>query len=79
MVAVTGSVGKTTTRQLIDQVLASAHQGTASRRNHNNHLGVPLSMLAWSAEQDYAEVDELISDRPAKFERSPNWPLRTSV
>jgi UDP-N-acetylmuramoyl-tripeptide--D-alanyl-D-alanine ligase len=57
VVAVTGSVGKTTTRQLIDQVLGSAHQGTASRRNHNNHLGVPLSMLAWSAEQDYAVLE----------------------
>jgi UDP-N-acetylmuramoyl-tripeptide--D-alanyl-D-alanine ligase len=57
VVAVTGSVGKTTTRQLIDQVLGRSLKGTASRRNHNNHLGVPLSMLAWSAEQDYAVLE----------------------
>ncbi|HEX4148236.1 MAG TPA: UDP-N-acetylmuramoyl-tripeptide--D-alanyl-D-alanine ligase, partial [Pirellulales bacterium] len=57
VVAVTGSVGKTTTRQLIEQVLGRSFQGTASRRNHNNHLGVPLSMLAWSSDDDYAVLE----------------------
>lgn len=57
VVAVTGSVGKTTTRQLIEQVLGRSLEGTASRRNHNNHLGVPLSMLAWSSTQDYAVLE----------------------
>lgn len=57
VIAVTGSVGKTTTRQLIDHVLRPSYRGTASRRNHNNHLGVPLSMLAWSADQHYAVLE----------------------
>ncbi|MBI2826951.1 MAG: UDP-N-acetylmuramoyl-tripeptide--D-alanyl-D-alanine ligase [Planctomycetia bacterium] len=57
VVAVTGSAGKTTARQMIDTVLASRFSGTASPRNYNNHLGVPLSMLRWQAAHDYAVVE----------------------
>ena len=57
VVAVTGSVGKTTTRQMIHTVLASRLQGTASPRNYNNHWGVPLSMLAIDPQHDYAVLE----------------------
>ena len=45
VIGVTGSVGKTTTRQMIHTVLQSRLKGTASPRNYNNQWGVPLSML----------------------------------
>jgi len=50
VVAVTGSVGKTTTRQMIYAVLSADRRGTASAHNYNNQIGVPLSIL--SAHQD---------------------------
>ena len=57
VIAVTGSAGKTTTRQMIDTVLGSRPSGTASPANFNNHLGVPLSMLRWQENDTYAVLE----------------------
>src|SRR5579864_516471 len=38
VVGVTGSVGKTTTREMIYAVLATAHHGCRSQKNYNNHI-----------------------------------------
>ncbi len=46
VVAITGSVGKTTTRHLMESVLVSHGPGTASVRSFNNDLGVPLTLLS---------------------------------
>ncbi len=56
-IAVTGSVGKTTTRQMIHTVLAARLHGTASPRNYNNHIGLPLSLLSVEPEHDYAVLE----------------------
>lgn len=45
VIGVTGSVGKTTTRNLIHTVLNTTLQGSQSPANYNNHFGVPLSLL----------------------------------
>ena len=66
VIAVTGSVGKTTTRQMIHTVLQARLTGTASPRNFNNHLGVPLSMSAMEPEHDYA-VLELGANHPGEI------------
>ena len=63
VIGVTGSVGKTTTRQMIHTVLQSRLKGTASPRKFNNHWGVPLSMLTIEPQDDYA-VLELGANRP---------------
>ena len=65
-IAVTGSAGKTTTRQMIHTVLQSRFRGTASPRNFNNHFGVPLSMTAIEPDHDYA-VLELGASRPGEI------------
>lgn len=57
MVAVTGSAGKTTARQMIHCVLRRRLNGLASPRNYNNHLGVPLSMTAVEPAHDYAVLE----------------------
>jgi UDP-N-acetylmuramoyl-tripeptide--D-alanyl-D-alanine ligase len=57
VVAVTGSVGKTTTRQMIHSVLATRLSGSASPRNFNNHVGLPLSMLAIEPKDDFAVLE----------------------
>ncbi len=57
VVAVTGSVGKTTTRLMIDTVLRSKFAGITSPHNYNNHVGVPLSMLRLEPDHDYAALE----------------------
>ena len=57
LIAVTGSVGKTTTRQMIHCVLGTRLKGTASPRNYNNHVGMPLSMFAIEPHYDYAVLE----------------------
>ena len=57
LIAVTGSVGKTTARQMIHTVLAGRLSGTASPRNYNNHVGVPLSLLGIDSDDDYAVIE----------------------
>jgi len=62
LIAVTGSVGKTTARQMIHTILQTRLAGTASPQNFNNHIGLPLSMFAIEPDHDYA-VLELGADR----------------
>jgi UDP-N-acetylmuramoyl-tripeptide--D-alanyl-D-alanine ligase len=45
-IAVTGSYAKTTTRQMIHQLLCSCGSTVQSPRNYNNHVGLPLSLLS---------------------------------
>jgi UDP-N-acetylmuramoyl-tripeptide--D-alanyl-D-alanine ligase len=57
VIGVTGSVGKTTTRQMIASVLNREFHGVQSPRNFNNELGVPLSLLQLKADHDFAAVE----------------------
>ncbi|MEZ6129882.1 MAG: UDP-N-acetylmuramoyl-tripeptide--D-alanyl-D-alanine ligase [Planctomycetaceae bacterium] len=57
VVAVTGSVGKTTTRRLITSVLDTTHTGIQSPRNFNNYLGVPLSLLELQEDDEFAVIE----------------------
>ena len=57
VIGVTGSVGKTTTRQMISQVLSSGFSGVQSHGNQNNELGVPLSLLRLKPEHDFAVLE----------------------
>ena len=44
-IAVTGSVGKTSTKQALHEVLSHFGNCHASKGNYNNHIGAPLSMV----------------------------------
>ena len=57
IIAVTGSVGKTTAREMIHTVLCTCARGTASPRNFNNQIGVPLSVLRMAPADDYAVLE----------------------
>lgn len=46
VVALTGSNGKTTTKELINKVLSMKYKTYATKGNLNNHIGVPLTLLA---------------------------------
>jgi UDP-N-acetylmuramoyl-tripeptide--D-alanyl-D-alanine ligase len=65
VVAVTGSNGKTTTRHLIHAVLSKTLSGTQSPRSFNNHLGVPLTLLAAQADHGFVAV-EIGSNHPGE-------------
>lgn len=45
VLAITGSNGKTTTKELINRVLSEKYIVHATRGNYNNHIGVPLTLL----------------------------------
>jgi UDP-N-acetylmuramoyl-tripeptide--D-alanyl-D-alanine ligase len=45
VIGITGSVGKTTTKDLLSQCLASSFRTSASERSFNNELGLPLTLL----------------------------------
>src|SRR5579872_755357 len=45
VIGVTGSVGKTTTREMIHSALSKRHSGSRSQFNYNNEIGLPLSLL----------------------------------
>ncbi|MBP3919123.1 MAG: UDP-N-acetylmuramoyl-tripeptide--D-alanyl-D-alanine ligase [Clostridia bacterium] len=45
VIAVTGSVGKTTTKQMIYAVVSAAHQAMCTEGNYNNEIGLPLTLM----------------------------------
>ena len=45
-IAITGSNGKTTTKELIAAVLSTTYKTQATKGNLNNHIGIPLTLLA---------------------------------
>src|SRR4029077_5321855 len=53
IIGVTGSVGKTTTREMIHAVLSIRHRGLRSQRNFNNEIGLPLSLLALEGADEF--------------------------
>lgn len=56
-VAVTGSVGKTTTREIIASLLGVIGSTHRTPENFNNHLGVPMTMLGVRDEHQYAVIE----------------------
>ena len=57
VVCVTGSFGKTTTKEMVSAVLSTARRVHATRGNLNNHLGVPLTLLGLTAEHQAAVIE----------------------
>lgn len=57
VIAVTGSLGKTTTRELIYGVLRGAGRTYRSIKNYNNIYGLPLSILRAKADCDYLVLE----------------------
>ena len=57
VVAVTGSVGKTSTKDIIASVLSQEFNVAKTKGNYNNHLGVPLTILDWDDNTTAAVVE----------------------
>ena len=57
LIGVTGSAGKTTTKEAIAHVLSSRHRVLKSEGNFNNHFGLPLMLLKLEPEHDLAVIE----------------------
>ncbi|WP_282136691.1 UDP-N-acetylmuramoyl-tripeptide--D-alanyl-D-alanine ligase [Seonamhaeicola maritimus] len=57
IIALTGSNGKTTTKELINTVLAEKFKTIATKGNLNNHIGVPLTLLSMSKDTEIGVVE----------------------
>nr|WP_298994207.1 UDP-N-acetylmuramoyl-tripeptide--D-alanyl-D-alanine ligase [uncultured Polaribacter sp.] len=56
-IGLTGSNGKTTTKELIHAVLNKKYNAIATKGNLNNHIGVPLTLLSIQPEHEIAIVE----------------------
>lgn len=57
ILSVAGSNGKTTTKELVSRVLAEKYEVYATRGNLNNHIGVPLTLLAMDHTTEFGVVE----------------------
>lgn len=67
IIALTGSNGKTTTKELINAVLSKKFKTTATIGNLNNHIGVPLTLLKMTDKTDIAII-EMGANHPKEIE-----------
>ena len=57
IIAIAGSNGKTTTKELVSRVLAEKFKVSTTKGNLNNHIGVPLTLLAMGSETEFGVVE----------------------
>ena len=57
LIALTGSNGKTTTKELLHACLSAQYHVLATIGNLNNHIGVPLTLLRLTPEHDYGIIE----------------------
>lgn len=83
VIGITGSNGKTTTKDLLYHLLSSRYQGVKSEKSFNNFLGVPLTLLSIKPEDQFAVV-EMGTNHPGEiaYLRSlvqPDFAVITSI
>lgn len=57
IIGLTGSNGKTTTKELIHTVLSSRYEVLSTAGNYNNHIGVPLTLLSIKPHHEIAVIE----------------------
>lgn len=57
ILAITGTNGKTTSKELVNAVLSEKYKVLATKGNLNNHIGVPLTLLTISREHELAIIE----------------------
>ncbi len=83
LLAITGTNGKTTTKELISKVLSQSYKITFTKGNLNNHIGVPLTLLSIQPDTDIAVV-EMGANHPGEIAdlckiAEPDFGLITNV
>jgi len=77
IIAITGSNGKTTTKELVREVLSQKYSVLATEGNLNNHIGVPLTLLKLKEHHELAII-EMGANHIKEIEllcniTQPNW------
>ncbi len=83
VIALTGTNGKTTTKELIREVLSQKYRVTATQGNLNNSIGVPLTLLTINSDTQLAVI-EMGASHPGDIKElvdiaEPNFGLITNV
>ena len=74
IIALTGSNGKTTTKELIHSVLSTTFTTVATQGNLNNHIGVPLTLFSLKEDTEIGVV-EMGANHPSEIELLANIAL----
>ncbi|MCK5312391.1 MAG: UDP-N-acetylmuramoyl-tripeptide--D-alanyl-D-alanine ligase [Desulfobacteraceae bacterium] len=74
IIAITGSSGKTTTRELIGEILKNSFNTLTTKGNFNNEIGLPLTLLRLSHQHECAVV-EMGMNHPGEISRLANIAL----
>jgi UDP-N-acetylmuramoyl-tripeptide--D-alanyl-D-alanine ligase len=83
VIGITGTNGKTTTKELIAKVLSSQFNTKATTGNLNNHIGVPLTLLSLTEDLEFAVV-EMGANHPGEIEvlseiADPDYGIITNI
>ena len=83
ILAITGTNGKTTTKELITAVLSKKFRVNSTKGNLNNHIGVPLTLLSMSTETEFGVV-EMGANHPGEIKilceiANPDFGLITNI
>ncbi len=83
ILGITGTNGKTTTKELIKAVLETTHKVFATQGNLNNHIGVPLTLLSMDEDTEIGIV-EMGANHPGEIEflcniADPDFGIITNV
>jgi UDP-N-acetylmuramoyl-tripeptide--D-alanyl-D-alanine ligase len=83
IIGITGSNGKTTTKELIGAILETSYTTLYTKGNLNNHIGVPLTLLELNESHEVAII-EMGANKPGDIKElaeiaEPNYGLITNV
>ena len=83
LIGITGSNGKTTSKELINVVLSTKYNVLCTQGNLNNHIGVPLTLLNLTKEHEIVII-EMGANKPKDIEElcliaEPNYGIITNV
>ena len=83
IIGITGSNGKTTSKELISTVLAKKYKVLFTKGNLNNHIGVPLTLLNLTDEHEIAVI-EMGANKPGDIQElceiaEPNYGIITNI
>ncbi len=83
IIAITGTNGKTTTKELIKEILSKQFNVVSTNGNLNNHIGVPITLLKMKVNTDIGVV-EMGANHPGEIKKlcdiaQPNYGLITNI